>query len=832
MDINYAYYTSAKGYRIVNGTANQFLKADGSVDNRAYVNKTGDSMTGTLNMGSAVAGVVKKDLSTITAASGFARDILQLAGSNGVIDAMAWFGTVEADGSVKMNYGYVGATNYSATKALLWTSDQRVGIGLSGTSLPLDGYRLHVSGNSYTSGNIGVAGTINSTAGELLVQRLGVNRIRTGSAATIISADGTSGSIYLRPQGDTANAGQVIVNANNTTQFIDTHNLLLGSQTTAGSSVFHTNLTNTTHGYGVWLGQNLQFNGTDFIQPRGTLTSWGFTVNNHKNFSFNYGSATGTNGEIPTLTEVVKINNTGRITTLNDGTSADWMSAYNTGFLYRGILGTSTDLNTISSTGWWVQTGNANATSANNYPINLAGHLRVYYTATHIVQEYTTLGSNNDVYRRYCFSGTWYPWTKDWDSNDFSQANINDWNSGFPTNYANSKASVVYSGDLLATPAGTYSAFVSTASTNKPFQNVGGLISVGITSSSMSFKLLGARDNSDNLWFQSGDGTGAFRQVATRDWTSSQFSNYHTKSEALSLFVGKTGAESISGTKTFINSPIIPNASSDGHAVNFGQMDAFLTATLSGFVPLGLLGVQNGVATLGTDGKVPSSQLPASAGIKVNEEFSTITGSGFYLSDDYMGGEVGLYDKEFNVLVAGRENGLHKFGAAYGGSGGVIIDPVTGHMAYGGVTPTDSHNHYFNGTIRIPYGIYSESSNGDDIYGGDGNLYRAAHEVVLEDEFIRLRPDDREFHGNSNVYASKNRIVKLTLLDGGDIIMESMLQYQEITVMNISGNQAKFRVNNTSVNSILPPKSSARFYMNKNGRIIQESMSTGNCVSY
>ncbi|AZA57080.1 hypothetical protein [Chryseobacterium shandongense] len=728
MDINYAYYTSAKGYRIVNGTATQFLKADGSVDNRAYVNKTGDSMTGTLNMGTAVAGVVKKDLSTITAASGFARDILQLTGSNGVIDAMGWFGSVEADGSVKMNYGYVGATSYSATKALVWTSDQRVGIGLSGTSLPLDGYRLHVSGNSYTSGNIGVAGTINSTAGELLVQRMGVNRIRTGSAATIISADGSSGSIYLRPQGDTSNAGQVIVNANNTTQFVDAHNLLLGTQTTAGSSVFHTNLTNTTHGYGVWLGQNLQFNGTDFIQPRGTLNSWGFSVNNHKYFSFNYGKATGANGDIPSLSEVVKINNTGRITTLNDGSSEDW-------------------------------------------------------------------------------------------------------NSGFPTNYANSKASVIYSGDLLATPAGTYSAFVSTASTNKPFQNVGGLISVGITSSSMSFKLLGARDNSDNLWFQSGDGTGAFRQVATRDWVSSQLSNYHTKSEALSLFVGKTGAESISGTKTFINSPIIPNASSNGHAVNFGQMDAFLTATLSGFVPLGLLGVQNGVATLGTDGKVPSSQLPSSAGIKVNEEFSTITGSGFYLSDDYMGGEVGLYDKEFNVLVAGRENGLHKFGATYGGSGGVIVDPVTGHMAYGGVAPTDSHNHYFNGTIRIPYGIYSESSNNDDVYGGSGNLYRLAHEVIMEDEFIRFRPDDVEFHGSSNIYGSKNRVVKITLLEGGDIIMQSMPEYQEITIMNISGNQAKFRVNNTNVNFTIPPKSSARYYMNRNGRIIQESLNVGNCIS-
>lgn len=793
MDINYAYYTSAKGYRLVNGTASQFLKADGSVDNRAYVNKTGDSMTGALNMGSAVSSVVKKDLSAITSASGFARDILQLSGSNGVVDAMAWFGAVEADGSVKMTYGYLGSTSYSATKAFLWTSDQRVGIGLSGTSLPLDGYRLHVSGNSYTSGNIGVAGNINSTAGELLVQRQGVNRIRTGSTATIISADGTSGNIYLRPQGDTVNAGQVIINANNTTQFVDAYNLLLGSQTVAGSSVFHTNMTNTTHGYGVWLGQNLQFNGTDFIQPRGALTSWGFTVNNHKNFSFNYSSATGTNGEIATLTEVVKINNTGRITTLNDGTSADWISAYNTGFLYRGILGPAVDLNTITSTGWWVQTGNANATAANNYPTNLAGHLRVYYTATHIVQEYTTLANNNDVYRRYCFSGTWYPWAKDWDSNDFSQTNINDWNSGFPTNYANSKASAGYSGDLLATPSGTYSAFISTASTNKPFQNVGGLISVGITSSSLSFKLLGARDNSDNLWFQSGDGTGSFRQVATRDWVSNQFLNYYTKSEALNQFVGKNGVETISDTKTFTHSPVIPAGTLSNHAVNVSQLN----------------NLTNGF-------------------IKLNETFP---GSPIMLMNVNNLDTAGLYDKSRDYHIAGKEGEFVKIASKYGGTDGIVFDLSNGHIGYGGVAPTDSHNHYFNGTIRIPYGIYSESSNYDDVYGGDGNLYRLSHEVVMEDEFIRFRPDDKEFLGSSNFYASKNRVVKLTLREGGSITIDKMFQYQEITIMNISGTEAKFIVGNMNLYFTIPPRSSAKYYMNSVGRIIQESMSIGNCFS-
>lgn len=89
-----------------------------------------------------------------------------------------------------------------------------------------------------------------------------------------------------------------------------------------------------------------------------------------------------------------------------------------------------------------------------------------------------------------------------------------------------------------------------------------------------------------------------------------QLSNYFTKSESLSQFVGKSGNETISGTKTFTNSPVVPNASSNGHAVNYGQMDSLLNATLSGFVPLGLLGVFNGVATLDSGGKVPASQLP------------------------------------------------------------------------------------------------------------------------------------------------------------------------------------------------------------------------------
>lgn len=37
MDVKYSYYNTSKGYRVMGGTAAQFLKADGSLDNKEYV---------------------------------------------------------------------------------------------------------------------------------------------------------------------------------------------------------------------------------------------------------------------------------------------------------------------------------------------------------------------------------------------------------------------------------------------------------------------------------------------------------------------------------------------------------------------------------------------------------------------------------------------------------------------------------------------------------------------------------------------------------------------------------------------------------------------------
>ena len=54
--------------------------------------------------------------------------------------------------------------------------------------------------------------------------------------------------------------------------------------------------------------------------------------------------------------------------------------------------------------------------------------------------------------------------------------------------------------------------------------------------------------------------------------TVDEFNKYYTKLESDARFVHLTGNEAISGTKTFTDSPVIPNASANTHAVNRSDM--------------------------------------------------------------------------------------------------------------------------------------------------------------------------------------------------------------------------------------------------------------------
>ncbi|MEE1898045.1 pyocin knob domain-containing protein [Flavobacterium rakeshii] len=95
-------------------------------------------------------------------------------------------------------------------------------------------------------------------------------------------------------------------------------------------------------------------------------------------------------------------------------------------------IGDAEDLNNYINTGVFAQTLNTQATSGTNYPEPYAGMLTVHYNGGIVWQTYLCYSGTNNLYHRgRTSSGTWSNWVKEWDSSDFSQADIDNWNTAF-----------------------------------------------------------------------------------------------------------------------------------------------------------------------------------------------------------------------------------------------------------------------------------------------------------------------------------------------------------------------------------------------------------------
>ncbi|HEU4601079.1 MAG TPA: pyocin knob domain-containing protein, partial [Steroidobacteraceae bacterium] len=82
---------------------------------------------------------------------------------------------------------------------------------------------------------------------------------------------------------------------------------------------------------------------------------------------------------------------------------------------HRGEIGPGADLNTYTTTGIWHQNFDVGAASGTNYPVPLAGMLRVYAHSAMVYQEYFAYGWNATYIRKY-YDGVWYPWHQVYDS--------------------------------------------------------------------------------------------------------------------------------------------------------------------------------------------------------------------------------------------------------------------------------------------------------------------------------------------------------------------------------------------------------------------------------
>lgn len=126
------------------------------------------------------------------------------------------------------------------------------------------------------------------------------------------------------------------------------------------------------------------------------------------------------------------------------GTYGSWYRLWNSeDFTLTGELGASEDLNTYTETGIYTQDSNVDASGGTNYPTPYAGILKVFRKGDFIWQTYHSYSLQNEIFHRgRNSSGNWVSWVRSWDNSDFSQSNINNWNSVYAdkSNYLRNQA--------------------------------------------------------------------------------------------------------------------------------------------------------------------------------------------------------------------------------------------------------------------------------------------------------------------------------------------------------------------------------------------------------
>ncbi|MGE6394573.1 hypothetical protein [Chryseobacterium scophthalmum] len=136
---------------------------------------------------------------------------LNVANNSTVLGSTIQQNTVPASGSAVTTHNNV-MTNSTQLYGLAFGS---LGTGVQYIQATrFDGtatnYELRLNPNG---GTVSFGGAINSSLSELLIQRQGVNKIRTGGTNGDSLILSSTSAIYLRPQGDAINTGEVLINS-------------------------------------------------------------------------------------------------------------------------------------------------------------------------------------------------------------------------------------------------------------------------------------------------------------------------------------------------------------------------------------------------------------------------------------------------------------------------------------------------------------------------------------------------------------------------------------------------------------------------------------------
>ena len=211
--------------------------------------------------------------------------------------------------------------------------------------------------------------------------------------------------------------------------------------------------------------------------------------------------------------------------------------------------------------------------------------------------------------------------------------------------------------------------------------------------------------------------------------------------------------------------------------------------------------------------------------IQLNVEFTTNTGSGLIIADDYFGGDSGIIDKQLTRFVATKKDEYYFYGSEYGKFDGLNFNCKRRFFGMG-MEANDIDKLAVEGSVKALENFKSKEERPDTIFIPNGRTANIRDEIINDKDYsIRLDPHEYEIDPSGSLEVDdRNRLIHII---GEQVKMtvnfRRIYPKQQIVIYNFDQNGATMTVKiqgKTIAN--INARGFLRLYVTKSLRVIAE----------
>lgn len=215
----------------------------------------------------------------------------------------------------------------------------------------------------------------------------------------------------------------------------------------------------------------------------------------------------------------------------------------------------------------------------------------------------------------------------------------------------------------------------------------------------------------------------------------------------------------------------------------------------------------------------------AQYGLQLNSDFTVNTGSGLIIADDYFGGDSGIIDKQLTRFVATKKDEYYFYGSEYGKFDGLNFNCKRRFFGMG-MEANDIDKLAVEGSVKALENFKSKEERPDTIFIPNGRTANIRDEIINDKDYsIRLDPHEYEIDGSGFLGVDdRNRLIHVI---GEQIKMtvdfKKIYPKQQIVIYNFdqSGGTMAVKIQGKTIANI-NARSFLRLYVTKSLRVIAE----------